>query len=117
MSASTVLGDVTTTLVELIRDQQDPADSFTVTVIPPGDDIPATQQPVVNLYLFRVEENEFAQNLNWRANGTNQLTREPLALNLIYVLTPHAQDQTAAFRAASDSRSCSNVRVGVINEE
>ncbi len=103
MSASTVLGDVTTTLVDLLKDEQRPPNSFDVTVTPPGEDITATQRPVVNLYLFRVEENDFAQNRQWQAVGTEALHYPPLALNLIYVMTPHANDQIAGFRAMGEA--------------
>lgn len=103
MSASTVLGDVTSTLVELLRDEQIPPNSFDVTVTPPGEDITATQRPIINMYLFRVEENDFAKNRDRTAVGAEALHYPPLALNLTYVITPHATEQIPAYRALGEA--------------
>ncbi|HKJ67398.1 MAG TPA: Pvc16 family protein, partial [bacterium] len=77
MSASSVLGDVTKTLVELLKDEQNPLESFDITVQPPGEDIEATQKPKINLYLFRIEENDFAQNRDYLPVGSEKLHYPP----------------------------------------
>jgi len=103
MSASSVLGDVTKTLVELLKDEQNPLESFDITVQPPGEDIEATQKPKINLYLFRIEENDFAQNRDYLPVGSEKLHYPPLALNLVYVVTPHATEQEAGHRVLGEA--------------
>jgi len=102
MSVSSVLGDVTKTLVELLKNQQFPPNSFDITVQPPGENIEATQKPKINLYLFRIEENDFAQNRDYIPVGTETMHYPPLGLNLVYVVTPHATDQEAGHRALGE---------------
>lgn len=93
MSSSTVIGDVTLTLQELLKDRQSPNGLFAISVKSPADEIVEPMKPKINLFLFRVEESEFARNEEWDAVGTDGLHYPPLALNLFYVMTPFIEDK------------------------
>ncbi|HYO91130.1 MAG TPA: DUF4255 domain-containing protein [Pyrinomonadaceae bacterium] len=93
MSSSTVIGDVTLTLQELLKDRQSPGSPFSVSVKSPADEIVEPMKPKINLFLFRVEESEFARNEDWEAVGTDGLHYPPLTLNLFYVMTPFIEDK------------------------
>lgn len=101
MSASTVIGDVTQTLQELLEDEQQPTGLFNVSL-----DFPAEQttdsSPTVNLYLFRVAEDDYAKNREWISTGTGRLEKPPLALNLFYILTPFVDDRLDEHRVLGE---------------
>jgi len=88
-----VIGDVTLTLQELLKEKQSPASLFSVSVASPADETVAALKPKVNLFLFRVEESEFARGGEWEAVGTDALHYPPLALSLFYVMTPFVEDK------------------------
>lgn len=93
MSSSTVIGDVTLTLQELLKEKQNPGTLFSISVKSPADEIIEPLKAKINLFLFRVEENEFARNADWEAVGTDALHYPPLALNLFYIMTPFIEDK------------------------
>src|SRR5437764_1006145 len=93
MSSSTVIGDVTSTLEQLLKERQRPRGTFVVTLDSPADAKVDSGTPTVNLSLFRVEENEFAHNEEWEAVGTDVLHYPPLTLSLYYLLTPLAENK------------------------
>lgn len=93
MSSSTVIGDVTLTLQELLKAEQSPGGLFSVSVKSPADETVEPLKPKINLFLFRVEESEFARNAEWEAVGTDALQYPPLALNLFYMMTPFIEDK------------------------
>jgi hypothetical protein len=91
MSASSVLGDVTQTLEELLEDEQRPASLFEVSLRSPADErVEAGMRPRINLYLFRAEENASAKNQPWLVSSADSRQHPPLALSLFYVVTPYA---------------------------
>lgn len=93
MSASTAISDVTRTIEGLLRDEQRPAGLFDVSLTSPADErVNQGMRPRVNVYLFRVIENENAKNQHWTAAGETTLVYPPLRLNLFYVLTPFADN-------------------------
>lgn len=93
MSSSSVIGDVTQTLEELLRDAQVPGNMFDVSLKSPADEkVSPSMRPKVNLFLFRVSENPFAKNQDWQPVTPDTLRYPPLALNLSYVLTPYAEN-------------------------
>lgn len=49
--------------------------------------------PKVSLYLYRVEHNPFAANLDWHAVTDTQLVAPPVGLNLHYLITPYGPDE------------------------
>jgi len=105
MSASTVIGDVTETLQELLETGQQPPDQFQVSLKSPAEEtVDESMGPKVNLYLFRVIENPHAKNQNWRPVGSDVLQKPPLTLNLFYVLTPFAAQTDVAQGAITEHR-------------
>ncbi|HVF50275.1 MAG TPA: DUF4255 domain-containing protein [Pyrinomonadaceae bacterium] len=94
MSASSVIGDVTQTLEELLVAQQLPENTFDVSLKSPADEkVQPSMRPKVNLFLFRVEVNPFARNQDWSTLGPDAQRYPPLVLNLYYVLTPFAENK------------------------
>src|SRR5262245_32032782 len=103
MSASTAIGDVTRSLFELLRNEQNPRNSFDVSLQSPADETIDENRPKINLYLFRIEENPFAKNRDWQAVGSDVLLKPPLSLNLFYVLTPYAREQADGHRVLGEA--------------
>jgi len=61
--------------------------SAVVTLLPPGDSLPAASG--VNLYLYRVLESPFTKNQPWPGDRTTAASDQPaLGLQLFYLLTP-----------------------------
>jgi hypothetical protein len=61
--------------------------SAVVTLLPPGDQLPASAG--VNLYLYRVMESPFTRNQPWRGDRDTPPSMQPaLGLQLYYLLTP-----------------------------
>ena len=48
---------------------------------------------LVGLYLYRVEQNAFAANLDWKATSATQMAAPPFGLNLHYLITPYGPDE------------------------
>lgn len=104
MSASTVIADVTDTLQGLLKTQQQPTDLFDISLKSPAEE--ASDQvvkPKVNLFLFRVSENCFARNQDWQPVGIGELQYPPLALDLLYVLTPFAAEKLDEYRVLGEA--------------
>lgn len=98
MSTSTAIGDVTRSLADLLASEQDPPGSFGVSLKSPADEEIDDNNPTINLYLFRIEENPFAKNRAWQPVGDDVLQKTPLSLNLYYVITPYAKEQEDGHR-------------------
>lgn len=89
MSDFTAVRAVTGTLKSLllaqlpgitVEEKKSPADISVVT-------------PLVSLYLYRVEHNAFAANLDWQPSTATQLVAPPFGLNLHYLITPYGPDE------------------------
>ena len=89
MSNFTALRAVTDTLKALllaqlpgitVEEKKSPADISVLT-------------PLVGLYLYRVEHNAFAANIDWQASSATQLIAPPFGLNLHYLITPYGPDE------------------------
>ncbi len=104
MSNYVAIGGVSATLQRLLRDRMElpyglPAD-FEVTVgrppsEPEGDD--PSEDPRVNLFLYRVTENGFLKNQEIPGHGhPGTYGRPPLSLDLHYLLTPYGTSQDGA---------------------
>jgi hypothetical protein len=98
MSTTTAIGDVTRSLADLLANEQEPRGSFGVSLKSPADEEIDENNPTVNLYLFRIEENPFAKNRAWQPVGDDVLHKTPLSLNLFYVVTPYAKQQEDGHR-------------------
>lgn len=103
MSTSTAIGDVTAALAELLTNEQNPRGSFGVSLKSPSDEEIDENRPMLNLYLFRIEENPFAKNRSWQAVGGDALHKTPLSLNLFYVITPYSKGQQDGHRVLGEA--------------
>jgi hypothetical protein len=103
MSASTVIGDVTRTLEELLKNEQRPAQTFDVSLESPVDEVVQQNKPKVNLFLYRVSENSFGKNPERQAIGPDALEYPPLWLNLFFLLTPFADDKLDELRVLGEA--------------
>ena len=103
MSASTIISDVTQTLHDLLKEKQQPARLFEVSLNSPAEDARDPMDPKVNLFLFRVIENSFAKNREWLPIGPGVLQKPPLALNLFYIITPFANEKLDEHRALGEA--------------
>lgn len=103
MSTSTAIGDVTRALADLLTNEQEPKGSFAVSLKSPADEEIDENNPTINLYLFRIEENPFARNRGWQPVGDDILHRTPLSLNLYYVVTPYAKQQQDGHRILGEA--------------
>jgi Pvc16 N-terminal domain/IPT/TIG domain len=91
------IGAVTKALAELLtRKLNHPqlmgTTNFRVTTLPPDDDR-VTDDIGINLFLYRVSENPFASNMDWRGDRVAPVNgnRPPLALTLSYMMTAYAK--------------------------
>jgi hypothetical protein len=103
MSTSTAIADVTRSLADLLTNGQEPGESFAVSLKSPADEEINADGPLVNLYLFRIEQNPFARNRNWQPVGDDTLHRAPLSLNLYYVVTAYAKQQEDGHRVLGEA--------------
>ena len=89
MSHFTAVRAVTDTLKALLLDEL------------PGLEVEAKKSPadvrattsLLGVYLYRVEQNAFAANLEWRASSSTELVAPPLGINLHYLVTPYGTDE------------------------
>ncbi|AKC86776.1 DUF4255 domain-containing protein [Pseudoxanthomonas suwonensis] len=58
--------------------------------------------PKVSLYLYRVEHNAFASNLDWQALTESRLVAPPFGLNLHYLVTPYGPDELETQRTLGE---------------
>lgn len=98
MSASTAIGMVSTSLRNLLSSEMQLNPAVEVTILSPDE--PGSSRRV-NLFLFRVEENQFLANQDFVATPGNHLVPPPMALNLYYLLTVYAQNDTALGNVAA----------------
>lgn len=89
MSDFTAIAAVTTTVRELLMQQMP---GMTIDELRSPAEVSVTT-PLVGLYLYRVEYNPAAANLDWQATTATQLTAPPFGLNLHYLITPYGPDQ------------------------
>ncbi len=90
--------------------------SATVTLLPPGDQLPAGSG--VNLYLYRVIESPFTKNQPWRGDRkTPPSDQPPLGLQLSYLLTPlGTRPDDASFQLGDDAHTMVGVAMTTLHE-
>ncbi len=98
------IGAVTRALAELLEKKMNKPPLLgavipKVTTLPP-DDERVDDDDGVNLFLYRVAEDPFNKNMDWRGDRThpNGARRRPLTLNLFYLLTSYAKQANGAHR-------------------
>lgn len=90
MSAYTVIAGVTKTLAGVLFD----ATGVAVEYDKSPDDNFQTDQPLIHLYLYRVEPNPFFTNNDWIRGSPTTLVEPPIGLNLFYLITPYGKGQS-----------------------
>src|SRR6202158_1956351 len=104
MSDFRAIGGVSASLQTLLQDRMELPDilsnvSVPVTVSAPRlnkDDLPAKEDPRINLYLYRVGENGFLQNQEIPGHGSpGAFGAPPLSLNLHHLVTAFGNHQLA----------------------
>ena len=90
--------------------------SAAVTLLPPGDQLPAISG--VNLYLYRVLENPFSRNQPWRGDRATPPSNQPaLGLQLSYLLTPlGTRPDDASFELGDDAHTMLGVAMTALHE-
>jgi hypothetical protein len=85
--------------------QMPPGSSPVVTLLPPGDALPAVAG--INLYLYRVVESPFTRNDPWRGDRVTPPSDQPaLGLQLYYLMTPlGARPDDASFELGDDAHT------------
>ncbi len=90
MSIYTVIDGVTRTLAGFIEAQMPVPVNFEDS---PADNIPDTN-PLVHLYLYRVEINPFFANSAFLTPTQGEVQDPPIGLNLMYLITPRGPNQS-----------------------
>lgn len=89
MSDFTAIAAVTDTLKALIEQE---LPGLAVEVLKSPADLGGVA-PKVSLYLYRVEHNPFAANMDWQTLTDTQLVAPPFGLNLHFLITPYGPDE------------------------
>ncbi len=98
MSDFSAIAAVTGTLRALLL-QELPGIGVEERLSPPEVNI---NTPLVGIYLYRVEHNAFASNIDWQVVTTSQLRAGPFGLNLHYLVTPYGADQVEIQRTLGE---------------
>jgi hypothetical protein len=93
VSASTAIGMVGESLKALLEDEMLVNPTMNVTLLAPDETGPARR---INLFLYKITENTFLKNQDWQVSRTDpgRVVPPPLSLNLHYLLTPYAQNDS-----------------------
>jgi len=91
MSVSTAIGLVSASLRNLLVGEMRLSPAVPVTILAP-DETGGDQR--INLFLYKVEENEFLKNQDWmlKPGDSGTVVPPPLSLNLYYLMTPYARN-------------------------
>lgn len=93
MSVSTAIGMVSESLRNLLNEELTLDPPVNVTILAPDE---AAGNRRINLFLYKVQENSALKNMDWQVNrnAPTQLIPPPLSLNLFYLLTPYAPNDS-----------------------
>jgi len=100
MSASTAIGMVSESLRNLLVGEMTLAPAVDVTILAP-DETGGNRR--INLFLYKVQENTFLKNQDWRAKPgePTKLVPPPLSLHLYYLMTPYAPNDVQTGNSAA----------------
>jgi len=92
MSASTAIGMVGESLRNMLDDEMLIVPNVNITILAPDE--AGGDNPRVNLFLYKLEQNIFLKNMDWQVSrsDSSQLVPPPLSLNLHYLMTAYAQN-------------------------
>jgi Pvc16 N-terminal domain/IPT/TIG domain len=93
MSASTAIGLVSESLRNLLVGEMQLSPAIDVTILAPDE---GGGNRRINLFLYQVQENPTFKNMDWhlKPGSANVLVPPPLSLNLFYLMTPYAQNDS-----------------------
>lgn len=91
MSASTAIGMVSESLMNLLAGEMILNPAVKVTILAPDEGVDARR---INLFLYKVQENPFLRNMDWQVKpgSPDRLVPPPLSLNLSYLVTAYAKN-------------------------
>lgn len=91
MSVSTAIGMVGESLKTLLEEEMTVSPAAPVTLLAPDE---AGGNRRINLFLYKIQENNFLKNKDWEVSRTDpaRIVPPPLSLNLCYLMTPYAQN-------------------------
>jgi hypothetical protein len=100
MSASTALGSVSRSLRNLLVGEMRLSPGVPVTILAPDE---AGGDQRINLFLYKIEENEFLKNQDWtlKPGNAGTIVPAPLSLNLYYLMTPYARNDAQTGNATA----------------
>jgi hypothetical protein len=100
MSASTAIGMVSESLRNLLVGEMDLSPPVPVTVLAPDE---SSSNRRINLFLYKVQENQAFKNMDWQVKrgSPDILVPPPLSLNLSYLMTPYAPNDTVTGNATA----------------
>lgn len=93
MSVSTAIGMVGESLKTLLEEEMIVTPEAPVTLLAPDE--PGGNRRI-NLFLYKIQENNFLKNKDWEVSKTDpaRIVPPPLSLNLCYLMTPYAQNDS-----------------------
>ncbi len=115
------IGAVTKSMAELLAKKMNKppllgATTPKVTTLPPDDDR-VDDNDGVNLFLYRVTEDPFTKNTDWRGDKSNPAARRPpLSLNLYYLLTSYAKKANGAAQDDITAHQLLGNAMAILNE-
>lgn len=93
MSASTAIGMVSESLRDLLIGEMKLNPAVDVSILAPDE---SGGNRRINLFLYKIQENPAFKNMDWQVKqgDPNTLVPPPLSLNLFYLMTPYAQNDS-----------------------
>ena len=100
MSASTAIGMVSASLRNLLLGEMRLTPPLDVTILAPDE---TGSERRINLFLYKLAENPFLKNqdVTVKPGSPNQLVPAPLSLNLFYLMTPYAPNDSQTGNASA----------------
>jgi hypothetical protein len=100
MSASTAIGMVSESLRNLLVGEMSLSPPVPVTILAPDE---SSNNRRINLFLYKVQENPAFKNMDWQVKrgSPDTLVPPPLSLNLFYLMTPYAPNDTVTGNATA----------------
>ncbi|MGA1870564.1 MAG: Pvc16 family protein [bacterium] len=93
MSVSTAIGMVSSSLRNLLVGEMRLVPAIEVSILGPHE---TGSDRRINLFLYKVQENTTLKNMDWQVKSgePTQLVPPPLSLNLFYLMTPYAPNDS-----------------------
>ena len=100
MSASTAIGMVSESLRNLLLGEMALGSTVNVTILAPDE---TGGERRINLFLYKVQESPFLRNMDWQVKrgSPDRLVPPPLSLNLSYLMTAYARNDSQTGNTAA----------------